>query len=77
METETFCFVANQLNLSIHFTSRGGLERMLRPVKDEDSPINTESGQNVWVLRLVSSLVDLTGMLNLLDNVTLNGSNVS
>lgn len=50
---------------------------MLCPIKDENSAINAKSSDDVWVLRLIASLVDLSGMLNSLYNIALEGSNVT
>lgn len=50
---------------------------VLRPVKDENSTIDTKRGDDVWVLRLIASLVDFARMLNLLYDVALEGGNLA
>ena len=50
---------------------------MLRPVKDENLAVDAERGDDVRILGLVASFVHFAGMLNLVNNVTLDGGNVS
>lgn len=76
-EAEPFRLVTNQLDLSIHLAKSGWLKRVLGAVKDEDLAIDTKRGDDIWVLRLIPSLVHLARVLNLLDNVALDGSNVA
>jgi hypothetical protein len=47
---------------------------MLGAVKNENFAIYTQSGNDIWILRLVSSLVHLSRVLDLLDNITFDGS---
>lgn len=77
VETETLGLVANKLNLSVDLAKRGRLERVFRSVKDQNLAINAESSNDVGVLRLEASLVHFSGMLDLLDNVTLDGGDIA
>lgn len=76
-ETKSFSLVPNQFNLGIYLAKRGRLKRVLGAVEDENLSIYTQGGNDVGILRLVPSLVDLTRVLNLLDNVALDGSDVT
>lgn len=77
VETETLGLVANKLDLSIDLAKRGRLERVFRSVKDQNLAINAEGSNDVGVLGLKASLVHLSRMLDLLDNVTLDGGNIA
>lgn len=77
VEAEALCLVANELNLGVDFAKGGGLKGVLCSVKDEDLAVDTEGGNDVGVLGLVSGLVDLARVLDLLDNVALDGGHVS
>lgn len=50
---------------------------MLRSIKDEDFTIDAKRRKDVGVLRLISSLVHFTRVLNSLDNVALDGSDIT
>lgn len=67
MQPKSLFFVTNQLNLRIwHSVWR---QAMLGAIEYEDSTLYRECGDNVWVLRLIPSLVDFAGMVNLLDDI--------
>lgn len=76
VEAKALRLVANKLDLSVDLAKRGGLKRVLCAVENEDLAVNAESGDDVGVLRLVTGLVDLSRMLNLLDDVALDGGNI-
>ena len=67
----------DQFNLSIDLSGRGRVERMLRSIKDEDFAIDAKCRKDVGVLRLISSLVHFTRVLNSLNNVALDGSDIT
>ena len=46
-----------------------GYTRMLRPIPDHVSTIRTHRSDNVRVLRLVSCLIDLSLVIDLLDDI--------
>jgi hypothetical protein len=77
VQAETFGLVSNKLNLSVDLSKGSGLERVLRSVEDKDLAIHTKSGDNVRILRLVSSLVDFSGVLNLLNDLALDSSDIT
>lgn len=77
VQAEALEGVAVQLNLRVELTHRRGLKSMLCAIKDEDPTVNAEGRNDVRVLRLIAGLVDLTRMLNLVDNVALDGSHIS
>lgn len=69
-EPETLTLVAVELDLRVDLPLR--LAGVLRAIEDEDLSIDTHSGENVRVLRLVPRLVDLAGVVNLLSDVELD-----
>jgi hypothetical protein len=77
IQTETLSLVSNKLDLSIDLSKGSRLERVLRSVEDENLAIHTKSGDDVGVLRLISSLVDFSGMLDLLNNLALDSSDIT
>ena len=77
VQSEALRLVTHQLNLRIDLTKGCRLEGVLCPVKYQDFPVDAERSDNIGVLRLVSSLVHLSRVLDLLDNVALYGRNVS
>lgn len=72
VQAEALCLVPDELDLGINLAQVGWLKGMFCPVKNQDPAVNAKSGDDVWVLRLVSSLIDLSGMLNLVHNVALD-----
>src|ERR1700748_1715023 len=50
-----------------------GLHRMLCPVKDQDSAVDAQRGNNVRVLRLVSGFVNFGGVGDFLDDIESEG----
>lgn len=50
---------------------------MLCPIKDENSAINAKGSDDIWVLRLIASLVDLSRVLDSLYDIAFKGSNVA
>ena len=77
VKTKSLCLVPNELNLSIDLAKRSRVKWVLRPVKDEDLAVHTQSGKDVGVLRLIASLVHLSRVLDLLNNVALDGSDIA
>lgn len=77
VQAETFGLVSNKLDLSVDLSKGSGLERVLCSVEDEDLAIHTKSGDDVRVLRLISSLVNFSGVLDLLNNLTLDSSDIT
>lgn len=69
--------MAKKLDLWADLAELGRLKLMFCAVEDEDTAIHGKSRNNVWVLRLITCLVDLTRMLNLVDNVTLDGRHLA
>lgn len=45
---------------------------VFHPIPDHDPPVGAHGSDNVWVLRLISSLVYLPLMIDLLHNIKLN-----
>lgn len=76
IQAKTLSSMADQLDLGIDLAMRRRLQSMLRPVKDEDLAIYAERRDDVWVLWLVASFVHLARVLNLVNNVTLDGSDL-
>jgi hypothetical protein len=76
-EPKAFSFMSNQFNLRINFAQIGWLQWVLCAIKDENLAVDTQCGNDVWVLRLVARLVHFARVLNLLDNVTLDGGRIS
>lgn len=64
-QTETFLFVPDQLNLGVGFT-RLVKSTVLGAIEDQNPAVHGKGGDDVWVLRLVSCLVDLARMVDLL-----------
>lgn len=64
-QTEPFGLVADKLNLGVWLA---GLMKaaVLGAVENQDPAVNCECSNDVWVLRLVSGLVDLAGVIDLL-----------
>lgn len=77
VQAKTLRGVAVQLDLRIELAHSRRLQGMLCSVKDEDLAIYTERGNDVRILWLVAGLVDLARMLNLVDNITLDGGNIA
>ena len=73
-QTKPLGLVSMALELGVDLARR--LAAVLGPVEDENASINTESGNQIRVLRLVARLVDLVRVVNLLDNVELDGRHV-
>lgn len=71
MKTEPLFLVSDQLDLGIRGPGRG--QAVLRPIKDQDPSIYRKSSDDVGILWLVSSLVDLSRVVNLLRDVEANG----
>lgn len=70
MQAKPFFFVADELNLRVHLTTR--LQGMLGSIKHERPAVNTHCGDHVGILRHISCPVDLSRMVNLLHDVELH-----
>lgn len=66
------------LQLDVRVWGAAGVETaVLGPVVDEDPAVDAQGSDHVRVLGLVTGLVDLTGMVDLLDDVHLDGSRLA
>ena len=70
-QTIAFLLVANQFDLAADVSV--GKEAVLGAVEYEDLSINAEGRNDVGILRLVTGLVDLAGVVNLLRDLELDG----
>lgn len=77
VQAETFGLVSNKLNLRVDLSEGSGLERVLGSVEDKDFAIDTKSGDDVRILRLISSLINFSGVLDLLNNLALDSSDIT
>lgn len=66
-DTKTFFVMAQELNLGVHVTSR--YARMLCPIPNHDTPIRTHRCDYVRILWLISGFVNLTLMVDPLNDV--------
>lgn len=69
--------MSDKLDLRANLARVGRLKGVLCPVKDENLAVDAERGDDVWILRLVPGLVDLSRVLNLVHNVALDGRHVA
>lgn len=76
VQAEALCLVSDELDLGVDLAKVGWLKGVFCPVKDQDPTIHAESGNDVWVLRLVSRLIHLPGVLDLVNNVALDGCDI-
>lgn len=74
-QSKPFALVSNELRLRSYNTL--GDTAMLRAVEDENSSTRGHGSNNIWVLWLISRLVDLSWVINLLLNVHFDRSLVS
>lgn len=66
-QAKPFFLVSSQLDLGARCA--GGVHAVLGTVKDQDSAINGECGDDVRVLGLISGLVHFAGVVNLLGDL--------
>lgn len=71
-ETKSLLLVTLQCYLGVDLAIR--VDAVLGAVKHQDLAINSQRGNEVWVLGAVAGLVDLAIVVDLLDNVPLDCS---
>lgn len=69
-QTKALLLMANKFDLRARCARR--CQAVLGPVEDQDLAINSESGDDVGILRLVARLVDLARVVDLLGDVELD-----
>lgn len=77
VETKSFRFVTDQLDVGIWGTGEGGLKAVFCSVEDQNPAVDAECRNHVGVLRLIAGFVDLARVVNLLDNVHPDGSSLA
>lgn len=74
VEPEALLIMTFECNLGIDLTIRLGT--VLSSVKDENRPVDSQSGNQVRVLEAVASLVNLAWMVDLLHNFPPHGTRI-
>lgn len=66
-QAKPFLLVAVELHLRVDLTSR--YKGMLSPIEDQDPPVRTHCGDDVWVLGLIAGFVHFLWMIDFLYNL--------
>lgn len=77
VQAETLGLVTDEFNLWVDLAKRSRLEGMLCAIKDENLAIDTQSSNDIGVLRLIASLVNFSWMLNLVNDVAFESGDIT